>query len=149
MVMTNSLRLALVCVALSACAPRLYVEETAAPFPEAMANLQASIASNGYTLSRVQRVDYGLNKRGYQTEKYRVVFFGKPEEIEKLSGDFPQLAPFLPLKITIREKEDTVEMVAINPQRLTRLYPDAELQPTFKRWHKDVRKILDDAARQL
>jgi uncharacterized protein (DUF302 family) len=130
----------------TACAPRLYVQESSSPFPEAMVSLQASIAQNGYTLSRIQRVDYGLNKRGYETDKYRVVFFGKPEEISELSRNYPELVPFLPLKITLIQKDEGVEMVAINPARLKRLYPEPELEPTFERWQRDIQKILHDAS---
>lgn len=132
---------------MAACAPRMYVKETTGPFPEAMADLQASIAKNGYTLSRIQKVDYGLRKRGYETKKYRIVFFGKPDEIRQLSNAFPELVPFLPLKVTIRENADAVELAAINPQRLTNLYPDPELRPIFSRWQRDIRNILDDATR--
>ena len=131
------------------CAPRLYVQQSSSPFPETMVSLQASIAQNGYTLSRVQRVDYGLNKRGFETDKYRVVFFGKPEEISQLSKTFPELVPFLPLKITLIQKDEGVEMVAINPARLKRLYPEPELQPVFERWQQDIQKILSEASVNL
>lgn len=130
----------------TACAPRLYVQESSSPFPEAMVSLQASIAQNGYTLSRIQRVDYGLSKRGYETDKYRVVFFGKPEEISELSKNYPELVPFLPLKITLIQMDEGVEMVAINPARLKHLYPDPQLEPTFERWQQDIQKILHDAS---
>ena len=43
-----------------------------------MAVLQHAIGTQGYTLSRVQRVDIGLTESGFKTDKYRVVFFGKP-----------------------------------------------------------------------
>ena len=147
MTMRNIYLVLLAGFTMAACAPRMYVKETAGPFPEAMASLQASIEKNGYTLSRIQKVDYGLKKSGYESQKYRVVFFGKPDEIKQLGNAFPQLAPFLPLKVTIRENADGIELVAINPQRLTQLYPDPELRPTFSRWQQDIRNILDDATR--
>ena len=59
-------------------------------FPETMATLQAAIRSKGYTLSRIQRVDVGLNAKGYKTDKYRVVFFGKGEQIQQLASQYPQ-----------------------------------------------------------
>ena len=54
-------------------------------FPEAMSVLQANIIKQGFTISRVQRVDVGLSAKGYKTDKYRVVFFGKGDEIQTLS----------------------------------------------------------------
>jgi len=135
-------------LAISSCAPRMYIRETSKPFPETMADLQNAIAENGYQLSRVQRVDYGLTRRGFQSDKYRIVFFGKAQEIARLSEAFPHLIPFLPLKFTILEKENGSEIAAINPIRLAQLYPEPELQPTFERWQRDVVKILDDATRK-
>ena len=44
-------------------------------FPEAMNALQTSIAEEGFTVSRVQRVDIGLTSSGYNTAEYRIVFF--------------------------------------------------------------------------
>jgi len=135
-------------LAMSSCAPRMYVRETSKPFPETMADLQNAIVENGYQLSRVQRVDYGLINRGFKSDKYRIVFFGKAQEISQLSDAFPQLIPFLPLKFTILEKENGSEIAAINPVRLAQLYPEPELQPIFERWQRDVVKILDDATRK-
>ena len=70
-------------------------------FPEAMLALQTSIAEHGYTLSRVQRVDIGLTKSGYKTDKYRIVFFGKSSEVNAIKFAEPELIPYLPLKIAI------------------------------------------------
>ena len=46
-----------------------------------MLALQESIRDHGYIVSRVQRVDIGLTGMGYKTDKYRIVFAGKAEEI--------------------------------------------------------------------
>ncbi|TNF36181.1 MAG: DUF302 domain-containing protein, partial [Gammaproteobacteria bacterium] len=92
------------------------------PFPETMASLQLAITNQGYTISRVQRVDIGLTSSGYKTDKYRVVFFGKPEEIRTLRTQHPELIPYLPLKIAIfAEGEETI-LVASNPIAFAQLY---------------------------
>ena len=69
-------------------------------FPEAMLMLQESIREHGYTVSRVQRVDIGLTNMGYQTDKYRVVFFGKIDEVRELSNRHPEMIPYLPVEIS-------------------------------------------------
>ncbi len=51
-------------------------------FPEAMLTLQTSVKEHGYTVARVQRIDIGLTGMGYKTDKYRVVFVGKADEIQ-------------------------------------------------------------------
>ena len=65
-------------------------------FPDTMTALQESILAHGYSLTRVQRVDIGLTGSGYQTDKYRVVFFAKHDEITRLLEIEPELAAYLP-----------------------------------------------------
>ncbi len=128
--------------------PAMLRAETQMPFPEAMAQLQQAIESNGYRFSRVQRVDYGLGKRGYQVPPYRIVFFGDPEEVRFLSVVRPDLIPFLPMRILIYEKQGgTVVMTTPNPLKLGELYRARQTVPVFEKWHRDLRRILQDATR--
>ena len=114
------------------------------PFPEAMSTLQQTLTEYGYTVARVQRVDVGLEAMGYKTDKYRVVFFGKPEEIRRLSERYPELVPYLPLKISIFAEADQTVVVAVNPASFKALYPESELVVQFDRWERDFRAILED-----
>ncbi len=117
------------------------------PYPEAMMKLQRAIEANGYRFSRVQRVDYGLRKRGYDIPPYRIVFFGKPEQIRFLSVAQPELLPFLPLKIIIYQEGDNVVLLAANPSTLARFYRGKDVAGVFETWGRDIRKILADASR--
>lgn len=121
----------------------LIMIRSALAFPEAMTALQNAITSQGYTISRVQRIDIGLTSSGYKTDKYRVVFFGKLNEIQKLRTDFPELIPYLPLKIAIfAEGEETI-LVISNPIAFTQLYPDTELKKVFRQWEQDIIAIFN------
>ena len=114
-----------------------------APFEETMLNLQQAISDQGYVLSRVQRVDIGLTESGYQTDKFRVVFFGKPEEIRRLSANYPELIPYLPLQIAIFAQADETLLATASPLDLNDAYAKPELAALFKRWEKDLRAILE------
>lgn len=111
-------------------------------FPETMALLQEAIAKQGYTLSRVQRVDVGLSAKGYKTDKYRVVFFGKGEQIQQLSAKYPQLIPYLPLKIAIYAEDDNTILISANPTVYNDIFHLPELRSTFDLWLKDITQIL-------
>lgn len=111
-------------------------------FPEAMLLLQDAIKQQGYRLSRVQRVDIGLTKLGYQTDKYRVVFFGKTDEIHYLTRHHPELIPYLPLKIAIFAEAEETLLVTSDPATFMDLYSNPELHKVFKRWHKDIVNIM-------
>jgi uncharacterized protein (DUF302 family) len=110
-------------------------------FPEAMLKLQEALKKQGYTISRVQRVDIGLTKSGYKTDKYRVVFYGKADEINRISQRYPELIPYLPLKIAIFAEANDTLLVAANPMILA---PTAskELQKTLRVWERDLEKLL-------
>src|SRR5512139_1951712 len=116
----------LLMMALPVCAQELMMVGSPRSFPEAMLTLQTAIGEYGYTLSRVQRVDIGLTGSGFTTDKYRVVFFGKLEEIRTLSERYPQLIPYLPLRMTIFAEEDETLVVMEDPARLANLVADPE-----------------------
>lgn len=111
-------------------------------FPETMSTLQAAIKKQGYTLSRVQRVDIGLTASGYQTDKYRVVFFGKADEVHELMLSHPEIIPYLPLKIAIFAEANETILVCSNPLAFMDMFPGSELEHIFRRWHKDMVQIL-------
>lgn len=134
----------LLLASLAAPAQELMMVRSPHSFPEAMLMLQTAIGDHGYTLSRVQRVDIGLTGSGFTTDKYRVVFFGKLDEIRMLTSRYPQLIPYLPLHMTIfAEEEDTI-VVMEDPVRMAGLVNDPEIDYLFRRWHNDALSILDE-----
>jgi len=119
----------------------LLMARTRLSFPEAMLKLQDSISEQGYTVSRVQRVDIGLTNSGYATDKYRMVFFGKAELIQRLSKDYPLLIPYLPFKVAIFAEGEETLLIAANPSQLSdKSYP--ELDPIMKKIEQDMLKIF-------
>ena len=117
-------------------------------FPEAMAILQEAIKKQGYSLSRVQRVDIGLSAKGYKTDKYRVVFFGKGDRVQELSLKYPQLIPYLPLKIAIYAEGDNTILISANPGVFNDMFNLPELKPVFDIWFKDINNILNTVQSQ-
>ncbi|MEN8169890.1 MAG: DUF302 domain-containing protein [Pseudomonadota bacterium] len=113
-------------------------------FPETMLALQKSISEYGYTVSRVQRVDIGLTSSGFATDKYRIVFFGKLEEVRQLSAKYPQLIPYLPLKITLFAEQDETVLTTFDPGLLTVLAPDEHFRQQTMRWRSDIIAIFDE-----
>ncbi|HED19559.1 MAG TPA: DUF302 domain-containing protein [Gammaproteobacteria bacterium] len=121
----------------------LFMVRSQLPFPEAMSALQQSIGKSGYKVSRVQRVDIGLTKSGYKTDKYRVVFFGDADELRAVSDRHPELIPYLPLKISIFAENDETLLLASSFKHLRPFYPGPDLQLQFDRWESTIRDILE------
>lgn len=123
---------------------RLLMMRSPQAFPEAMLALQKSLGEYGYTVSRVQRVDIGLTGSGFQTDRYRIVFFGRPDEIRRLTADHPELIPYLPLNITLIAEEEETLLVALDPTALHDVVPTREFGYRLDRWKSDLLSIMDE-----
>ena len=113
-------------------------------FPEAMLTLQSSIKEHGYAITRVQRIDIGLTGMGYKTDKYRVVFVGKPDEIQYLIDKYPVLAAYMPPQISIFAEQGDTVLVTANPMIYAEMITDDADKVLFQRWESDVYSVFDD-----
>ena len=138
-----SLLFACLILPLSALADDLIMRRIAMTFPEAMNSLQTSIAEEGFTVSRVQRVDIGLTSSGYNTAEYRIVFFMRPDEVHHIVEEHHELIPFLPLKITIFAEGSETIVVTLNPLKLNEFFPHLKMEKEFSEWSDQVVNILD------
>jgi uncharacterized protein (DUF302 family) len=127
-----------------AAAEDMVMARSTLPFPEAMLALQESIRDHGYTVSRVQRVDIGLTGMGYKTDKYRLVFAGKLEEIRSLTEKAPQLIPYLPPKISIFAEGEQTILVTAHPKLYAGIAGDDVDPVIFDRWANDLHSIFHD-----
>lgn len=125
-------------------AEQLLIVRSSQAFEEAMSTLQGAISGAGYKVARVQRVDIGLEGHGYHSDKYRVVFYGKAEEIAQLSAKYPELIPYLPLNVAIFAEGDNTILTTNRPGVLEEFFPAPELKAVFARWEKDLIRILDE-----
>lgn len=132
------------CLAAPAYAEDLLMHRSKQTFPEAMLALQGSIAEHGYTLSRVQRVDIGLTKSGFKTDKYRIVFLGKASEIDAIKFAEPELIPYLPLKIAIFAEAQETMLIAANPVQYASFVRNKNIADILRRWENDLRSIFND-----
>ena len=114
------------------------------PFPESMSSLQEFIIKQGYVISRVQHVDKGLKARGYDTGLYRIVFFGKKDEIHAIQNNYPALIPYIPLNITIFEDGTYTGISTIDPMSISNLYQSKKIKLITKLWHKDIFDIFNN-----
>lgn len=116
-------------------------------FDATVEQLQKVIAEHGYTVAHMQRCDVGLEHSGYQTDKYRIVFFGKLEEVRAISANHPELVPYLPLNVAVFAENGDTMLSVFNPAVYGRLFPDSPLSVQFRRWESDIRSILDEMRR--
>ena len=112
------------------------------PFTETMERLQRAIKKQGYSVAGVQRVDQGLADSGYNSDQYRIVFFEKAGEVDALTENFPELLPYLPLKIVVFAEAEETLLVTSDPATFIDLFPSPRLQKLFRQWHDEVVNIM-------
>lgn len=122
----------------------LLMVRTERPFEIAMEKIQGLISEYGYTVAHTQRCDGGLNDFGYDTDFYRVIFFGKYEEVNKLSELHPEMIPFLPLKFLVFAENDETVIVSLNPDTLAGYFESPDLKNQLQRWHNDIREMFSE-----
>jgi len=116
--------------------------QTRGDFSDVMLELQTNIQAMGYKVSRVQQVDVGMEKAGYDIDEYRVVFFAKPEEVRIVLKNYPEFASFLPLSITIYKDGDTTRLLGM-PFALPRAQDSSQkLGKMIAAWERDTADIL-------
>lgn len=71
-------------------------------FPEAMAAFQEALSAQGFYVTRIQHVDRGLERRGFKTGAYKVVFIAHPD-MPALAAENPFFYATLPLTVLVEE----------------------------------------------
>jgi uncharacterized protein (DUF302 family) len=110
--------------------------------------VKSSIEEHGYAIAHLQLCDGGMADFGYKSDVYRVVFFGKIDEVRNISQRHPELVAFLPLKMAVIAEKDETLLAALNPEALAPYFADAEVQIQLGRWYNDLVSILEDVRRE-
>jgi len=113
-------------------------------FDDAMITIKEKLNEYGYTIAHIQKCDGGLSGKGYKTDLYKSIFFGKFDEMRMLTKKYPTLMPYLPMKLLVIKEEKSVVLVILNPSSLKNFFPNPELDLLFSRWESDFRAILDE-----
>ena len=114
------------------------------PFEYAMDEVQTLLQEYEYSVAHTQRCDGGLTDFGYKSDYYRVIFFGKIDEVRQLSEKYPEIVPFLPQKLLLFAEKDETLLVAFNPETLINYFDDEALQIQLKRWRNDLVSLFDE-----
>ena len=110
--------------------------------------MQSSIEEHGYTIAHLQLCDGGMTDFGYKSDLYRVVFFGKIDEVRWISREYPELVSYLPLKIAVIAEKDETLLTVLNPEALVPFFADEAIQIQLGRWQSDLESIFSDVRRQ-
>lgn len=125
---------------------RLPVVDSKNDFPETMMRLQDELQSQGYRVLRVQSVDRGMEKAGYHLDKYRIIFFGKPEDLNRVLEDYPAFASFLPLSITVYEEGGQTKILNMPYKKIKQAAPTPDIALLVDTWQEETLTVIQRAA---
>jgi len=110
--------------------------------------LQTSIEEHGYSIAHIQLCDGGMKDFGYESDTYRVVFFGKVDEVRRISESHPEFAAYVPLKMIVVAEGDESVVSIVNPRTFNQYYQgDEQMRIQFARWYNDIRSIFVDMSK--
>ncbi len=138
------LLLALVFVSFQAKAENMITIRVNNSYDNVMINIKEKLSEYGYKVAHIQKCDGGMKSMGYKSDDYKLIFFSKLKEVRELTKKYPQIIPYVPLKIAVIKEADSVVLVALNPTSLTPYFKDKELHTQFERWENDLRAIFNE-----
>lgn len=119
-------------------------------FAHTWLNLQKYIKKQGYKIAFRQHCDVAMTQRDYQTDKYRILFFGKYQEVKDLTQRNPELTPHLPLAITtIEGKNNTTTLVSDSPQNWLSLIKSKQDKAIVNQWYLDILQIIKNTQNDI
>ena len=122
----------------------LFMVRSNIPYDIAMERVKSILNSYGYEVAHTQRCDGGLADFGYKTDFYRVLFWGKYQEVHELSAKFPEIVPFLPLKFLVFAENNETVFIALNPAMVANYYSAPEIKLQLMRWKNDIESIMNE-----
>jgi cytochrome c oxidase cbb3-type subunit 3 len=114
-------------------------------FAQTLKNIKAAAIAANYRIIREQAFDSGLVEEKYENPKRTIVYFCNFQLLNDVLAVDPRVGLFLPCRVTIVERDGKVQVMAINPRRLSALYNNAELDKACDEMHAVYEAILEEA----
>ncbi len=132
----------MLCATWAAHAQFVLTARTPLPFAAAFEEVKSGLRARGYEIAHVQTCNLAMNEFGYQTEGYHVVFFGKLAEVRRISAQYPEMIPFLPLKIAVFAEHRETVLAALDPTGVVTGQADRGLRIQAARWKNDIQSLF-------
>lgn len=112
---------------------------------ETVENLKQAITDQNFTLIREDHLDHGLVEEERESKDQVVLHFCNFGFLFEALAIDPRVGLFLPCRITVVEREGKVQVMTINPMRLSKLFNNDELDNACKEMTKIYETIIEDA----
>jgi cytochrome c oxidase cbb3-type subunit III len=121
------------------------IVESPYSFEETVNNVREIIAGKNFRLIREQYLDTGYVAEGQENKKQLIIYFCNFNFLNTALSIDPRVGIFLPCRVTIVEQDGVVQVMAINPMRLSRIFNNVELNEACHEMRDVYTEILEDA----
>jgi len=112
---------------------------------ETVENVKQAVSDQNFTLIRTEPLEHGLVEPGRENPKQIVLHFCNFSFLFKALAIDPRVGLFLPCRITVVENNGKVQLMAINPLRLSKLFNNSKLDLACEEMYEIYSAILEDA----
>jgi len=108
-------------------------------------NVKRAVSNNNFFYGRVQTLEYGLTAPADENPKQVIVYFCNISLLNQALAIDPRVGMFLPCRITILETNGKVQVMSVNPNVLSRLFNNSELNRLCDEMTKSYTAIVEEA----
>ena len=108
-------------------------------------NVKKAISNNNFFFGRVQPLEYGLTSVEQADPRQTIVYFCNISFLNQALATDPRVGMFLPCRISIVEHQGKVRVMSVNPEVLSSLFNNSELNELCKKMHKSYTDSLEEA----
>ena len=107
--------------------------------------LKRAILGKNFKMIRVQTFDDGFVPKEKEQANKSIVYFCNFNFLNQALAIDPRVGMFLPCRITVIERDGKVQVMAINPKHLSRLFNNSELDKACDEMRDIYEEILEEA----
>lgn len=112
---------------------------------ETVANVKQAVVGKNFRVIREQYFDEGLVPEGQENKRSVMIYFCNFNILNDALAVDPRVGLFLPCRVTVVERAGKVQVMAINPKTLSKLFNNTELDRVCSEMARVYESILEEA----
>ena len=119
--------------------------ESSYDLDQTLVNLKQAVVGRNFRIIREQHLEQGLVPEGDENRRQIILYFCNFALLNEALAVDPRVGLFLPCRVTLVETDDGVRVMSINPQNLSHLFNNNELDKLCARMHDMYAEIMEEA----
>jgi cytochrome c oxidase cbb3-type subunit 3 len=103
------------------------------------------VIGRNFRIIREQYLEEGLAAEGEENPRQVMLYFCNFAFLNEALALDPRVGLFLPCRVTVVETDQGVQVMSINPQNLSRLFNNSELDEACQKMHDLYAEIIEEA----